>query len=188
MNKNSTLALLVCFVALLAGYYILGSNYFTARAENRSLYQDITTAMTGIAALPPVDTTIEERMEQALLDHEETLSLLPEVAGTTGTIDLLLKEAANHGLTAIPLRTEPWLTLNQDNQETLDIAVFRLTVRVSGNYGNLQKFLSVLGASMNNLVYEDISVQPENDETNNAMVTADVSIACYAYSVETESE
>jgi hypothetical protein len=135
------LLIVLLALALLAGYYVLGTGYLHQQQEQAALAAGISAARQGLAQLPPRPDDLDRRLEEALVAEKAAEEDLPGRLNTTQTLDAILRLAEDNGVKAVPLVTQPWLTETIGGYE---YSVFRLDLTVSGDYSRVAAFLAAL--------------------------------------------
>jgi hypothetical protein len=179
--KKLLFALLV--LALLAGYYVLGTGYFRQRQEQSALAADINAAQQALAQVPARPADLDRRLEEALAAAAAAGESLPERLNTTQTLDAILELAEDNGVKAVPLVTQPWLAETIGGYE---YSVFRLDLTVSGDYSRVAAFLAALETGeFETLVIDYLNLTtPDEPEQSAEAVSAGVRVTIYARSAD----
>jgi hypothetical protein len=166
-------------VALLAGYYILGTGYLEQRQEQAALASDIDAARQALALVPDRPADLDRRLEEALAGKEAAETSFPERLNTTQVLNGILRLAEDHGVKAIPLVTQPWTTETAGGQEQ---SVFRLDLTVTGDFARVEAFVASLETGVpETLVVEHLrAARSEGPPAEGTPVEAGVSVAVYA--------
>lgn len=189
--KTRKLLIIVLVVALLAVYYILGTDYLKQRREHGALASQISEATQALAQIPLPPTDLEPRLAAAQTSLGSVNSTFPGELNSTRIINTILRLADEVGIRAIPLTTQPWTT-ESVNEE--DYSVFRLNIAATGTFTRLSSFLSRLeSGELETLVMERVKVDSINelfrgeDSYGDAIqVSARLEIAVYSRPPATE--
>ena len=191
--KTRKLLIIILAVALLAVYYILGSDYLKQGRENEALASQITEATHILAQIPPPPADLEQRLIAARTGLETVNNTLPDKLNSTRIIDAILRLADDIGVRAIPLVTQPWTTESVNGE---DYSVFRVHIAVTGTFTRLSSFLSRLeSGELETLVMEYLTVDSvtgpfrgEGVYASMLQVNAGLEIAVYSLPPATEIE
>ncbi len=154
--KTRKLLIAILAVALLAVYYILGTDYLKQRREHEALASQINVATETLAQIPPRPADLGTRLSDARTGLETVNNTLPDNLNSTRIINTILRLADDVGVRAIPLVTQPWTTESVNGE---DYSVFRLHVAVTGTFTQLSTFLSRLeNGELETLVMEYLTV------------------------------
>jgi hypothetical protein len=182
--KSPKLLTIVLVLALLGVYYVFGTAYLKQKANNVALASQIAAADQQLAQIPPASADQPQRLAAANAGLQAELILFPAQLNSTRLVNDILKLAETTGVKAVPLVTQPW-TLVSENQT--DYPVFRLNIDVKGTYGQVADFINRLeNGEPPTLVIEtltmDIAVETRPDETGETdtiMVDAILNVAVY---------
>ena len=185
--------IIILVVALLAVYYILGTDYLKQRREHEALASQITEATRTLAQIPSPPADLEQRLIAARTGLETANNTLPDKLNSTRIVDAILRLADDVGVKAIPLVTQPWTTEDVNGE---DYSVFHLNVAATGTFTRLSSFLSRLeNGEFETLVMEyvivdsvDAPFRGEGDYGNTFQVDAGLEIAVYSRPPATEIE
>ena len=154
--KTRKLLIAMLIVALLAVYYVLGTDYLRQRREHGTAAARITATAQELARLPPRPADLDPRLAAARADLAAAQDAFPDHPNSTRIVDAILKLAEVMGVKAIPLVTQPWAADSFNGQ---GYAVFRLNVTVRGTFTQLSGFISQLETGeLKTLVIEYASV------------------------------
>ncbi|MCK4862944.1 MAG: hypothetical protein KAS25_01550 [Dehalococcoidales bacterium] len=154
--KTRKLLIAILVVALLAVYYILGTDYLKQRRDHEALASQITVAKEVLAQIPPRPADLETRLSDAQTGLEEAKNTFPERLNSTRIIDAILRLADDIGVKAIPLVTQPW---TMESVEGGNYSILRLHVAVTGTFNQMSDFLSQLeNGDIETLVMEYLTV------------------------------
>ncbi len=191
--KTRKLLIIILVVALLAVYYILGTDYLKQRREHEALASQVTEATRTLAQIPPRPADLEQRLIAARTGLETVNNTLPDKLNSTRIINTILRLADEVGVKAIPLATQPWTTERVNGE---DYSVFRLHVAVTGPFTRLSSFLSQLeNGELETLVMEYVTIDSitapfggEGVYASMLQVNAGLEIAVYSRPPATEIE
>ena len=139
--KTRKLLIVMLAVALLAVYYLLGSDYLKQRQQHEALAAGIAGADQALAQItaPPAD--LQQQLANAQAGLYAANTTLPDRLNSTRIINDILMLADDNGVKAIPLVTQPWAT---ESIIKVNISVFRLNVAVKGTFSQVSSFLNRL--------------------------------------------
>ncbi len=183
--KTRKLLIAILVVALLAVYYILGTDYLKQRQEHGELSSLISMEKEVLTQIPPRPADLKTRLSNAQTGLEEAKNTLPDRLNSTRVINTILRLADEVGVRAIPLATQPWTTESVNGE---DYSVFRLHVAVTGSFVQLSSFLSQLeNGELETLVMEYITVDKvtgpfRGDGVYASMLQVDASLEIAVYS------
>lgn len=154
--KSRKLLIGILVIALLAVYYLLGTDYLKLQRDNEALASQITTEKDILAQIPPMPDDLEIRLNEAHIDLEDARKNFPENLNSTRIIDAILRLADDVGVNTIPLVTQPWTV---EAIEGNSYSILRLNLAVSGTFEKIADFLEHLETGeMNTLVMEYIMI------------------------------
>jgi len=154
--KTRKLLIVILAVALLAVYYILGTDYLKQRREHEALASEIAGATQWLAQIPAPPADLEQRLADAQTSLYTANNTLPERLNSTRIINAVLTLADDVGVKAIPLMTQAW---SVENINKVDISVFRLNVAVKGTFSQVSRFLNLLeSGKLETLAMEYITI------------------------------
>jgi hypothetical protein len=139
--KFRKLLVIILVAALLAVYYLYGTDYRERRHNNAALTSQIAGASLQLAQIPPSPADIKQRQAAASANLDKEKSAFPAQLNSTQLVNVILKLAETTGVKAIPLITQPWTTVTVN--ET-DYPVFRLNIAANGTYAQLIDFINRL--------------------------------------------
>jgi len=191
--KTRKLLIIILVVALLAVYYIIGSDYLKQGREHEALASQVNEATRTLAQIPSPPADLEQRLAAARSALESVNSTLPDRLNSTRIINTILRLADEVGVRAIPLTTQPWTTESINGE---DYSVFRLHIAVTGPFTRLSSFFSQLeNGEIKTLVMEYITVdkvtgsfRAEGVYGSMLQVDANLEIAVYSRPPATEIE
>lgn len=191
--KTRRLLIIVLVVALLVGYYILGTDYLKQGREHEALVSQISEATQVLTQIPPPPADLEQRLAAARTALESANNTLPNQLNSTRIINAILRLADEVGVRAIPLTTQPWTTETVSGE---DYSVFRLHIVVTGPFTQLSSFISRLeNGELETLVMEYLTVDSftgpfrgEGVYADTLPVDAGLEIAVYARPQPTDIE
>ena len=180
--KTSKLLIIILVAALLAVYYLIGTDYLKQRRQNQSLASQISEATQALAlvALPPSD--LEQRLAAAQDGLDAAENDFAVDTNDTRIVNAILRLAEDTGVNAIPLTTQPWTT---EKVADRNYSVFRLNLAVTGTFARVSSFLDRLeSGEPGTLVIEYLSVEKvpgsSGSGSDTGEVSADITIAVYA--------
>jgi len=177
--KNSYLVLILVLLTLVLVYF--GSELRSRQREQVVLEAQILDVTQVLSQVSDIDLAgLERQLAEARADLSAERMVLPPPGNTTPVVDLLLREAAEHSVVAIPLATQEW---RQERLGEQEVSVFRLSVEASGTYGAVLAYLNALESSrLSNLMLEDVTlyVLDNTPDGDDILVTAELSLAVYA--------
>ena len=154
--RTRKLLVAVLVIALLAVYYVIGTDYLQQRRDNESLASRIIESTQALALIPVPPADLETRLADARTGLEEVKNVFPEQLNSTRIIDYILKLADEVGVKAIPLLTQPWAVQPVEGK---DYSILRLQVAVAGTYNEMFSFLNGLeSGDYETLVMERVTV------------------------------
>ena len=173
------LLVFLLILALLAGYYILGTGYLKQRQEQASLASETDAARQALAQVPARPADLDQRLQQALAAEKATRESLPQRLNTTQVLDAILRLAEDHGVKAVPLVTQPWTNEAVAGQY---YSVFRLELTVTGDFDRVETFLAALETGVpGTLVIEYLRVaRPDALPEAGAPVETTLSVVVFA--------
>lgn len=188
---KTRLPLVLLFLAVLAGYYLLGSGYLKQRQYGEHLQEQIAGASRTLAAMPQPAPDTEQRLALAQANLTAAENNFPGLVNSTLVINAILKLADDVGVTAIPLATQPW---SAEKTGVHDYYVLRLNVFVAGDFSRLVKFMDGLEkGEFPTLIIEQASLTggaepaPAGADSGAALsVSASLDLAVYARSPPAE--
>jgi hypothetical protein len=167
-------------LALLAVYYLIGTDYLKQRRENKALGPQIGEMAQLLAQIPPSPADLEQRLEAAQSEFQATRDSFPDRANTTQVVNYILRVAEDRGVKAIPLITQPWSTESVGDH---DYTVFRCDISVTGTFAKLVEFVNQLETGeLKTLIIESLSVEratEKSGEEDGILVEASGTIAIY---------
>ena len=92
--RTRNIILLLCGVILLAGYYVLGTDYLRQQRETTAITTRITEGVQALALVPLPSPDINLRLHETRQRLAAAGNLLPEYASTTPLVNLILEIAA----------------------------------------------------------------------------------------------
>ncbi len=159
--KTRKLLIVILAVALLAVYYLLGSDYLKQRRDHQTLASGIAGANQALTLIPAPTADLEQRLTDAQTSLQTANMTLPERLNSTRIINSVLMLADDIGVKAIPLVTQAWAT---ESINEVNISVFRLNVAVKGSFSQVSSFLKRLeSGEFNTLVVEYFTVDSITD-------------------------
>jgi hypothetical protein len=154
--KSRKLLIGILVIALLAVYYLLGTDYLKQQRNNASLASQITVEKDILAQIPPLPDDLETRLNEAQTGLENARNVFPETLNSTRIIDDILRLADDVGVNTIPLVTQPWTT---EAVEGVSYSILRLNLTVSGTFEKIADYLNRLETGeMDTLVMEHVTV------------------------------
>ena len=183
--RTRKLLVAVLIIALLAVYYMVGTDYLKQRRDNTSLASRITESTQALALIPPPPADLEAQVADARTALDGAKNVFPEQLNSTRIIDYLLKLADEAGVKAIPLLTQPWAVQSVGGK---DYSILRLQVAVSGIYNNMFYFLSGLESGdfetlvMERVIVNGITAPFKGDGTYGDSVRIDAQFEIAVYS------
>lgn len=189
LKSRKTILIIAVVVALMAGYYWLGTTYLQEQKLNDLLTVNVDAATRQLADIPVPDKDLQQRLNEAQVEMAAAEDAFPVQPSTTEIINTILQAADDLGLKAIPMETRPWGAEAFDDYE---VYVFQMNFIVSGASASLTEFLTWLeSGQIATLVIEYISIEKADPATyqesladNSTLVRADLDIAVYARSPE----
>ncbi|OGO32503.1 MAG: hypothetical protein A2Z29_06795 [Chloroflexi bacterium RBG_16_56_11] len=183
--KAKSLLIIVLVVALLAGYYWLGTDYLRQRRDNRGLTAQIADNSVILSQLPKYPADLKEQQAAAQAGLDTARKSFPQNLNSTRIINTILEIAGEMEVKAVPLVTQPWTSMSTGE---FSYSVFRLNVMASGTYTRVSGFLERLETGeLETLVVENISVDrpgslPGINEVSEAdpIISADLDLAIYS--------
>jgi hypothetical protein len=182
--KTSKWLILILVLALLAVYYLIGSDYLKQRRQNASLASQISGATQALALVPSPPADLEQRLAAARDSLQAAGNSFSTDNNDTRIVNTVLRLAEEIGVKAIPLGTAPWSTEKVSDR---DYSVFRVNLEVTGTFDQLSTFLDRLeGGEPKTLVVEYLYVARildspgGSDEAGAVPVNANIKIAVYA--------
>lgn len=192
--KTRKLLIAVLIIALLAVYYLVGTDYLKQQRDNESLASRITESTQALALMPP-PADLETRLDEARNGLEVAKNAFPEQLNSTLIVDYILRLAVDSRVKAIPLLTQPWAAQSVGEK---DYSILRLQVSVTGTYNRMAAFLiSLENGTYETLVMEYVIVDSTSTPFkgggiygDSAQIDANLAIAVYAQPpvIETEPE
>ena len=191
--KSRKLLVAVLIIALLAVYYVVGTDYLKQRQESESLESRITESTRALALIPPPPADLETRLDEARNGLEAAKNAFPHQLNSTRIVDYILKLAVDAEVKAIPLLTQPWAVQSVGEK---DYSILRLQVSVTGTYNRMEAFLvSLESGTYETLVMEYVIVDSTTTPFkgggvygDSVQVAANLEIAVYAQPPVTEAE
>jgi hypothetical protein len=182
--KLGKIPIILLVVGLLAGYYVLGTDYREIRHKYAALASQIAGEGQQLALIPPAPTDLGLRLDAVRSNLDMEINTFPAQLNTTLIVNDILKLAEATGVKAIPLITRPWAT---ESVNQTDYPVFRLNLAVKGTFAHLSDFLNRLeNGEPGTLVITDLKIDrvtglPVAEETGDATeVEGSLDIAVYA--------
>jgi hypothetical protein len=178
-------------IALMAGYYLLGTGYMKQRLLHQRLDIQIAEANRTQAQFPKPAPDLEQRLAAVRVKLAAAEGEFPLEVNSTRVIDSMLTLANKVGVKAIPLATQPW---QAEKSGEHSYYVFRLNVSVAGSFSELVKFTETLESIASPaFVIEHLNttreVAPSFEEgltEERAPVSAIMTLAVYARSAPAE--
>ena len=191
--KSRKLLVAVLIIALLAVYYMVGTDYLKQRQESESLESRITESTRALALIPPPPADLETRLDEARNGLEAAKNAFPHQLNSTSIVDYILKLAVDAEVKAIPLLTQPRAVQSVGGK---DYSILRLQVSVTGTYNRMEAFLvSLESGKYETLVMEYVIVDSTTTPFkgggvygDSVQVAANLEIAVYAQPPVTEAE
>jgi hypothetical protein len=193
--KTRKLLIVILAVALLAVYYLLGSDYLKQRHEHEALASEIAGANRTLSEIPAPPADLEQRLTDAQAGLCTANETLPEPLNSTRIINVILRLADETGVKAIPLVTQPWTV---ESIGEVNMSVFRLNIAVKGTFSQVSGFLDRLeNGETETLVMEYATIDSitapfggEGVQDDTAQVDARFDIAVYsrAPAIEVDEE
>jgi hypothetical protein len=193
--KARKLLTAVLIVALLAVYYLVGTDYLKERRDKESLTSQVSQATQALALIPSPPADLETRLDGARTGLEDAQNVFPAQLNSTGIIDYILRLADDAGVKAIPLLTQPW---EVQSVEENNLRILRLQISVTGTYNGMSSFLSRLeNGEVETLVMEYVTVDSiampfkgGDIYGNSSQINARLEVAVYTQppAIETEPE
>ena len=137
MKKRKVL-ITILILALLAVYYLFGTDYMNQRNDKETLESQIAEENATLVSIPLSPADLDEQLasaEDSLWEIKETLNIDTNV---TRIINGILRLGDETGVKAIPLSTQPWIIEKISNQF---YSVFRIDIAITGNYTQMADFL-----------------------------------------------
>jgi type II secretory pathway pseudopilin PulG len=183
--KTSRLLIIILVAALLAVYYLIGTDYLKQRRQNQALASQISEATQALTQIAPPPADLEQRLAAAQDDLEAAQNTFAADTNDIQIVNTILRLAEEIGVKAIPLKTQPWTTEKVSNR---DYAVFRLNLAVTGTLTRVSNFLDRLeNGEPGTLVIEYLAVEKvpgasggDSDAGDTIQVNANIRIAIYA--------
>jgi hypothetical protein len=179
--KIRRLLIIILVLALLAVYYVMVTDYFSQRRDNRALASRTEEVAQLLAQVTPTPTDLEERLSAAEGLYAETQNSFADPLSTTRIINAVLSLADDTGVKAIPLVTQPWTV---ESVGDYDYSVFRLTVTATGGFTEVADFIDGLETGepttlvITSLLVDRVTDVPGDDDS--LLVEARLEIAVYA--------
>ncbi len=168
-------------LVLLVVYYLMVTDYLKQRREYKAMASRIGEVEQMLSQIPTFPADLEERLIEAQSSYEAAQNSFPDQLNTTEIINAILRLADDAGVKAIPLITQPW---TQENINSQDYSVFRLSITTNGAYTNLTDFINRLETSEPpTLVIESLVADRATDITDGEVAPpceARLDIAVYA--------
>jgi hypothetical protein len=183
--KTGKWLLIILIAALLAVYYLIGSDYIKQHRHNVSLPLQIAAETQALALIPAPPADLEERLAAAINSLQTTENSFSADTNDIHIVNTVLRLAEKSGVKAIPLGTAPWVT---EKVADRDYAVFRVNLEATGAFGQLLSFLDRLeSGEPKTLVIEYLSLETgpeasvtESEDASAVPLTANIRIAVYA--------
>jgi Tfp pilus assembly protein PilO len=139
--KFRRLFVIILVAALLAVYYIYGTDYRERHNNNAALASQIAGATQQRAQItsPPAD--LEQRQAAASVSLDTEKNAFPAQLNSTRIVNAILQLAEATGIKAIPMVTQPWTT---ESVNETNYPVFRLNIAAKGTYVQLADFINRL--------------------------------------------
>ena len=148
--------LIVAIIALLAVYYLLGTDYLKQQRDNEALASQIIVEQDILAQIPQPSTDLEMQLSEVEAELSAARNVFPESLNSTRIIDAILRIADYAGVKAIPLITQPWTT---EAIEGKSYSILRLHITVTGTFEEVTDFLSRLeNGEMSTLVMDYVTI------------------------------
>ena len=193
--KTRKLLIVILAVVLIAVYYVLGTDYLKKRGDHEALVSEITSGKEALAQISPQPADLETKLLNAQTDLEEAKGFFPENLNSTQIIETILKLAADVGVKAIPLITQPWTTESIKGEE---YSLLRLHISAKGSFHQVSDFLSHLeNGEISTLVMEYVTVDSltatfgreyENDDIVPVNTRLEIAVYSQPPAVEFEEE
>lgn len=186
--KTRKLLIAVLVIALIAVYYILGTDYLKQHGENTSLTSSIAGATQTLAQIPLPPADLKDELDTAQENLDAARNELPDRLNSTRIIDTILLLADEIGIKAIPLVTQAW-TIESFYEHSY--SVFRFNINLTGTFAQLVEFSGRLEAGeLETLVLEYLTVDRDNESEDTPdgviPVKASLDIAIYSQAPATE--
>lgn len=167
---------IILTIALLAVYYVLGTDFLKQRRQNTALSSQKAEMAAVLAMLPDTSADLEQQLADARAEHITAESSFSGNTNDTQIVNNILRLAQETGVKAIPLLTRPWSTESIYNH---DYSVFYLTLSVTGNLNHVQNFIDRLeNSSLPTMVIRYLKIERDATTTGVA-VQADIDVAVY---------
>jgi Tfp pilus assembly protein PilO len=189
--KTRTLFIIILVASLLAVYGFIGSDYLNQRNQRDDYNSQIDDASATLMLIPQPPADLEVRLAAAQDSLEEAKNTFVLDFTITEIINKILESANQTNVLAIPLQTEPWM---QESISGQTYSVLRVYFQITGEYTQLVMFLHELqNGELKTLVIESLMVEAipgisllESSERYTLPLTANIKIAIYAATTETE--
>jgi hypothetical protein len=183
--KTRKWLILILVAALLAVYYIIGSDYFKQRQQSKSLTAQINAAAQELALIPVPPADLDERLAAAQESLQVAKNSFNTDTNDINIVNTVLHVAEETGVKAIPLGTAPWV---KETVSDTEYSVFRIELEVTGTFSQLLSFLDRLeGGEPESLIIEYLAVETINDssnvdgeDTDAVSLKTDIKLAVYA--------
>lgn len=182
--KTSKWLILILAVALLAGYYFIGSDYFKQRWHHATLASQMSETQTMLVQVPIPHADLEQQLAAARDTLKAAETYFTADTNDTHIVNAVLHMAAETGVSAVPLNTTGWVTETVSDR---DYSVFRLDLQVTGTFNQMASFLGRLETGkLETLVIEYLNVEKipddfiDSNDAGTAPVSANIKLAVYA--------
>lgn len=191
MKKKVIIALSV--LAILAVYYLLGTDYLQQRQKQAGLNIQIADATYALAQMTRSPDDLEQKMTEAQAELADVEAVFPDEVNSTLVVNSILELAEAIGIKAIPLVTQPW---SAETNGEHDYYVLRLNVSLAGSFSQFAKFTDELESNeLATLIVERLSVTRDvatDDDEGTAVptdnVTASLEVAVYTRSLPVDED
>jgi len=175
-----TITLVVCLIVV---YFYSGVEYVKQRQKQTDIAVRINDSSRALSLLPQVPKDLKQRLEAAQLANLLAKEgVFPGEVNTTDVISTVFKAADANKVTIIPFSTDPW---REKKVESRVFLVFRLSLKVEGNYSGLLGFIRQLEETdFHSMVIESLDVT--KSETGTEKISGMVDLALYTLARDTE--
>ena len=180
--KTRRMLITVLILALLVIYYILGTGYLKERKQKETLTSQISDGTAALALIPQPPADLNEQLAAAQDNLWAIKDTLHIDTNLTRIINRILRLGDETGVKVIPLSTQPWVTEQVSDQ---GYSVFRIEIKVSGNYTQMADFLYRLeNGEPKTLILEYVKVEKAPgsllvEGPTEGPISADIRIAVY---------
>ena len=176
VQRRTVVAIVIAASVMLSVNF--GSSYNNERREHQALAAQLAEINQIITEMPQAAPGLEGQLAEAEERLAAEAATFPTEMDSTEVVNIILRWAERQDVTAVPLATEPWATVEIGEHR---YQVLRIDITAAGTFSQVRSFIGELeseGFQTLNIDYILITKTGDDPEEDN-QVTAELELAIY---------